>query len=114
MKRIVVTGAAGQIGSELIPELRRLHGDENVVAAGHATSIPNGVREAGPYTYFEVSDYGQVEELLRRHDTDTVFHLSSILSALAEGQRELAFEVNIRGLHNVLEVAKRAGIKISY
>ena len=110
MKRIVVTGAAGQIGSELIPELRRLHGDENVVAAGHTTNIPSDIREAGPYAYFEVSEYGQVEELLKGHEADTVFHLSSMLSALAEEQRDLAFEVNVRGLHNVLEAAKTAGI----
>ena len=111
MERIVVTGAAGQIGSELVPELRRVYGNENVVAAGHKTPIPGDIREAGPYTYFEVSDYAQVEELLKRHEADTVFHLSSILSALAEERRELAFEVNVRGLHNVLEVAKRTGVK---
>ena len=52
-----------------------------------------------------------MEELLKRHEADTVFHLSSILSALAEERRELAFEVNVRGLHNVLEVAKRTGVK---
>ena len=78
MERIVVTGASGQIGSELVPELRRIYGDENVVAVGHKTPIPGDIREAGPYTYFDVSDYGQVEELLRRHEADTVFHLSSI------------------------------------
>ena len=111
MERIVVTGASGQIGSELVPELRRIYGDENVVAAGHKTPIPGDIREAGPYTYFEVSEYGQVEELLKRHEADTVFHLSSILSALAEEQRELAFEVNVRGLYNVLEASERTGIK---
>ena len=111
MERIVVTGAAGQIGSELVPELRALYGDENVVAVGHKTPIPDDVREAGPYAYFEVSDYGQVEELLKRHETDTLFHLSSILSALAEEDRESAFEVNVRGLHNVLEVAERTGTR---
>ena len=47
MERIVVTGAAGQIGSELVPELRRVYGNENVVAAGHKTPIPGDIREAG-------------------------------------------------------------------
>ena len=111
MERIVVTGAAGQIGSELVPELRRVYGNENVVAAGHKNPLPEDIKETGPCTYFEVSDYKQVTDLLNKHEADTVFHLSSVLSALAEETRELAFEVNVRGLHNILEGSKQNGVK---
>ena len=111
MERIVVIGAAGQIGSELVPELRKVYGNENVLAAGHKTQIPEDIREVGPYVYFDVSDCDRTEEVLRRHEADTVFHMSSILSALAEERRDLAFEVNVRGLHNVLEASKNSSVK---
>ena len=48
MQRILVTGAAGQIGSELVPELRQRYGNDNVIAAGHHTPLPADIRQAGP------------------------------------------------------------------
>lgn len=111
MKKIVVTGAAGQIGSELIPELRKKYGDENVVAVGHKTPIPDDVKNAGPSDIFEVADYEQVEGVLARHRPDAMFHLSSVLSALAEEDRDSGFDANIKGLHNVLEASVRTGLK---
>ena len=105
MQRILVTGAAGQIGSELVPELRKRYGNENVVAAGHHTPLPADIRQAGPCTSLDISDREQIDGAVKGYEIDTVYHLSSILSALAEQRRQAAFGVNVQGLYNILESA---------
>ena len=111
MKKILITGAAGQIGTELVPALREQYGNERVVAAGHATPLPEEVREPGPCTSIDVREYGQIHRAIEAHGVDTVYHLSSVLSALAEQKRQLAFEVNFKGLYHVLEAAVATGIE---
>ena len=111
MTRILVTGAAGQIGSELVPELRKRYGNENVVAAGHVTPLPDDVRETGPSTSVNVADYGAVGGAIERFGIDTIYHMSSILSALAESNRQAAYDVNITGLYNVLEASRDNGLR---
>ena len=111
MTRILVTGAAGQIGSELVPELRKRYGNENVVAAGHVTPLPDDVRETGPSTSVNVADYGAVDAAIKRFGIDTIYHMSSILSALAEANRQAAYDVNIAGLHNVLEASRGNAVR---
>ena len=103
MRRILVTGAAGQIGTELVPALRERYGADNVVAAGHRTPLHDDVKDLGPCTTVDVADYDQVDGAIKRYEIDTVYHLSSILSALAESRRQAAHQVNINGLYNVLE-----------
>lgn len=111
MGRILVTGAAGQIGSELVPALRARFGDGNVVAAGHRTPLPDDLRDAGPWTFVDVSDYDQIDGAIKKYEIDTLYHMSSILSALAETRRQVAHRVNIHGLINVLEAATDNGLK---
>ena len=111
MQRILVTGAAGQIGSELVPELRKRYGNENVVAAGHHTPLPLDIRRAGPCTTLDVSDREQVDGAIKVYEIDTIYHLSSILSALAEQRRQAAYRVNIQGLYNVLEAAVESDLE---
>ena len=111
MRKILVTGAAGQIGSELVPALRRRHGGDNVIAAGHRTALPADIQETGPCITLDVTDFAEVGRALKEHDVGTVYHMSSLLSALAEAHRQRAHAVNINGLYNVLEAALEHGLE---
>jgi len=103
MNRILVTGACGQIGSELVPELRNSYGAENVIASGHVTTPSEDIKNGGPFIEVDVTDYDEVNAAIKDYKIDTVYHLASILSALAESKRQIAYDVNFTGLNNVLE-----------
>ena len=111
MERILVTGAAGQIGSDLVPELRNLYGSDNVIAAGHVTPLPEDIRASGPSITLDVRSYDDVERVIKEHGITVVYHLSSLLSALAEANRPLAYAVNFTGNFNILEASLANGMK---
>ena len=111
MKRILVTGAAGQLGSELIPALRERYGNGNVVAAWHRTPLTGEVADSGPSTQLDVTEQGPIERTIRDYDIDSLYHLGSLLSVAAEANRPLAHRVNITGLLNALEAACNTGLE---
>jgi len=106
MRRILVTGAVGQIGSELTAALRDRYGSGSVVAAGHRTPPSHVLRDGGPFTTVDVTDRAALAAVLDEHRIDTVCHLAAILSAAGEKNPSLAWRVNIDGLLNVLELGR--------
>lgn len=106
MKNILVTGATGQIGSELTLALRKKYGAENVIAAGHTREPTKDTVESGPYCKLDVRDVGTLEATVTENQIDTIYHLASLLSAEAENKPQLAWDINMNGLLNVLETAR--------
>jgi nucleoside-diphosphate-sugar epimerase len=106
MKAILVTGACGQIGSELTLALRDRYGDDNVVATGHRTKPGDALRDSGPFEFIDVTQKETVEAVVKKYNIDTVYHMAAILSAVGEQRPHLAWDVNINGLYNILEIAR--------
>jgi nucleoside-diphosphate-sugar epimerase len=108
---ILVTGATGQIGSELIPELRKHYGSNNVVAAGHVKSPGKDLVNSGPYENLDVTDNIAFDKMVAKYGIDVIYHLAGILSASGEKNPDLAWHVNTNGLHNVLAIARKRRIR---
>lgn len=111
MKRIMVTGALGQIGSELVMHLRKLYGDEHVLATDIKTN-DSPVVQSGPFALLDVMDAEQMHALAKQHRTDTIIHLAALLSATAETKPLLAWNLNMNGLVHALEVARELGTQL--
>ena len=110
MNKILVTGASGQIGSELIPVLRDKYGPDNVIAGMHKSHLIDEVELTGPSVTLDVTDKKQVEDIIASTQPDTIFHLASVLSALAEQDRQLAYKVNFEALYTILENSVKYGV----
>lgn len=111
--KILVTGACGQIGSELVPVLRSRYGRYNVVASDIDTSRLMSIFDE-PSTRLDVVSRQELEKTIEAYDIDVVVHLAAILSARGEENPQLAWRVNIEGLYNVLEVAREYGLKMVF
>ena len=106
MKRVLVTGALGQIGVELISTLRQRYGSAAVVASDiRVPSRDSGLND-GPFEHLDCTNERRMHSVIERHRIDTVFHLAALLSAVAEEKPQVAWQINMGGLYNVLEVAR--------
>ncbi|MEN8160839.1 MAG: L-threonine 3-dehydrogenase [Myxococcota bacterium] len=111
MRRILVTGALGQIGSELVPALRARYGADRVVASD--VRVPSGAGpQDGPFEHVDCTHIREIDRVVHRHDVGTVYHLAALLSAVAEEKPRLAWELNMGGLYRVLEVARQDGCAV--
>lgn len=105
-RRILVTGSLGQIGSELVMYLREKYGDANVVASDVVKKDVPRVIESGPFESLDVLNAKELDAVCKKHKVNTIIHLAALLSAVAEEKFNLAYDINMNGLHNVLEVAR--------
>jgi len=106
IKRILVTGAVGQIGSELTMALRERYGNDRVVASDLKSSLTEKLLESGPFEWMDVTDPKRMAEVCRKYKIDAVVHLAAILSATGEKNPALCWNVNINGLLHCLEIAR--------
>jgi nucleoside-diphosphate-sugar epimerase len=101
--KILVTGALGQIGSELVNALRARYGEEAVIASD-IRMPPRGTN--GPFEFVDCTNQRSLQEVIRRNSVGTIYHLAALLSAVAESKPQVAWDVNMTGLYWVLEVAR--------
>ncbi|NDI33248.1 L-threonine 3-dehydrogenase [Chengkuizengella sediminis] len=111
MKKILITGALGQIGSELVLKLRKLYGANNVIA----TDIRKNdsiVVTSGPFELLDVTDEQKMYQITKKYKVDTLIHLVALLSATAEQKPLLAWNLNMGSLMNALEVARELNLQL--
>lgn len=110
MQRILVTGALGQIGSELTVELRKRYGSENVIASDVKSDENSTVVNGGPWSILDVTDIKAISNLVCGQKIDTIFHMAAILSATGEKNPLLCWRVNMDGTLNILETAREESL----
>lgn len=105
MRRVLVTGALGQIGSELVPALQQHYGIDQVVASD-VRSVPQRLSAGEIHEHLDCTQPQQILEVARRYEIGAIYHLAALLSAVAEEKPHAAWNINMDGLHNILEAAR--------
>lgn len=112
MKKVLITGSLGQIGTDLVERLRKDLGVENVLATDVRRIEDSSVVTDGQFETLDVMDRDRMLSLAQTHHVDTMIHLASLLSATAEQNPQFAWNLNMTGLTNALEVARELNLKI--
>ncbi|MDQ0414256.1 L-threonine 3-dehydrogenase [Mesobacillus stamsii] len=110
MKKMLITGALGQIGSELTNKLRDIYGNANVIATD-IRQTNTEVAVNGPFEILDVVDAKRMFELAKKYKVDTIIHMAALLSATAETKPVFAWNLNMGGLMNALETARELNLK---
>ncbi len=108
--KILIIGSSGQIGTELVLKLREIYGNENVVAS----DIRKGnyeVMESGPFEFLDITNKNDIKEVLEKHQIKEVYLMVAILSVIAEENPQMAWELNMNSLFNILDLAKNGTIE---
>lgn len=111
MKKILVIGSAGQIGSELTLSLRVIYGGDNVIAGIRKTKPSEKLTKTGPCEVVDALNVDALIETVKKYKIDAIINMAAILSATGEKNPMMAWDVNMNGLINVLEVAREYKMK---
>lgn len=112
MKKVLITGALGQIGSELTSKLRNEYGKDNVIATDIRMIQNSDIVSNGIFEQLNVMDAETLSKLAKKHNVDTIVHLASLLSAVGEQQPQYTWKLNMSGLTNVLEICREQNLKL--
>jgi len=114
MRRILVTGALGQIGSELVVALRARYGSETVIASDIRLPPLETLRPGERFEFLDSTNARQIQDIVRNGEVGTIYHLAALLSATSEEKPHVAWELNMGGLYKVLEVARQHDCKVFF
>ncbi|HOU18063.1 MAG TPA: L-threonine 3-dehydrogenase [Candidatus Marinimicrobia bacterium] len=107
MPKILITGALGQIGSELVPALCQRYGSRNIIASDIRPASDQTILSAATFETLDVTNFNQIAEIVNKYQITTIYHLAALLSAVAEAHPQKAWHINMNGLYNMLEVARQ-------
>lgn len=105
MKKILVTGAYGQIGTELVSELRKKYGNENVIATDVRDNPPKLIADTGANEVLNIMDKTAINSIVDKYNIDTIFHMAALLSATGEKDPFLCWDINMNGTINIIKTA---------
>ena len=101
---VLIIGSSGQIGTALVLELRKIYGNNNVIASDIRFSSER-VMESGPFEELDILNENRLREIVKKHKINQVYLLAALLSATAEKDSEFGWKLNIRAHSNVLDLA---------
>ncbi|KAM8903604.1 L-threonine 3-dehydrogenase, mitochondrial-like isoform 2-T3 [Spinachia spinachia] len=109
--KVLITGGLGQLGVGLAKLLRRRFGKNNVILSD-IRKPPRHVHHNGPFIFTDILDFKNLREIVVNNNISWLVHYSAVLSAVGENNVALAKEVNITGLHNILDIATEHGLRV--
>ncbi len=104
--KILITGAAGQLGQVLTQQLRALYGNDNVIA----TDINSNIEGLAPFEYLDILNLERLRTIIQDHKITQIYHLAAILSASGERNPAFTWNINLNGLIGVLDIVKELGL----
>ncbi len=108
----LITGALGQIGAELTVKLRSMYSSDSIIASDVKDDGRRDLIESGPFYKVDCRDGEKIHEIIKKHRIKRIYHLAALLSATAEENPQLAWDINIHSLLTVLEIARIEGCSV--